>query len=431
MYLIYDGMVVYMVDKNVDELDLEEVVKKYVFLNIKQYGKSNPKAIVGKVLAQNPEFKSDVANVMSVIDKYCQMVSLMDVSSIDKVIADNNYMMAEKPKKRVGLKPLNGVSKSGVVMRFEPSPSGPLHIGHAFPLTLNMEYVRMYGGKLIIRISDTNPDNIYVPAYDMIVDDVLWLIGNDLDKEQIEVVVQSDRLELYYDLARKVINKGGAYVCTCNSEIFRELLLDKKACPCRSLSVSENMNRFKMMFKFDGSGYKQGEAVLRIKTDIKHKNPSIRDWPAMRINETCHPRQGNKYRVWPLMNFSVAVDDLLLSMTHVLNGKDQMANSEKQKYLHKHLGVDSPSYIQVGKIQFDNAPPVSCSKCRVLIDDGTYSGWDDPRILFLISFKKRGYVPECFKKFYIDMGVSNVDKRVDYKEFMKTIDFYNKQFSKK
>jgi len=60
------------------------------------------------------------------------------------------------------------------------------------------------------------------------------------------------------------------------------------------------------------SGYKQGEAVLRFKSPegMKHKNPAFRDFPLARINLTNHPRQKNKYRVWPMMDLGVTTDDI-------------------------------------------------------------------------------------------------------------------------
>src|SRR6266581_2686705 len=66
--------------------------------------------------------------------------------------------------------------------------------------------------------------------------------------------------------------------------------------------------------KMLNGGFGEGEAVLRIKTDLTHPNPAVRDWPALRIIDPVkypHPRVGSKYRVWPLFNFGSAIDDHL------------------------------------------------------------------------------------------------------------------------
>ena len=94
-------------------------------------------------------------------------------------------------------------SHDNVVMRFAPNPSGPLHIGHARAAVPNGEYVKRYGGKLVLRIEDTDPKRVYEPAYEMIPEDLEWL-GVKAD----EIIYQSDRFEIYYDIARQLIEKG-------------------------------------------------------------------------------------------------------------------------------------------------------------------------------------------------------------------------------
>ena len=78
-----------------------------------------------------------------------------------------------------------------------------------------------------------------------------------------------------------------------------------------------------------------------------------------------------------MMNFSVAVDDHLMGMSHVLRGKDHLANSEKQKYLYDHMGWDVPEFIHYGRLKMEDIA-LSTSKALEGISSGKYSGWDDP-----------------------------------------------------
>src|SRR3989344_2467817 len=128
------------------------------------------------------------------------------------------------------------IVKGKAVARFEPSPSGPLHIGHIYGLCLNSEFAKKNKGRMILRISDTNPENIYGKAYELIVKDAKWATRNGVS----EVAVQSSRLGIYYDYAEKLIDMEKAYVCTCNADKFRELISRMEACPCRDLSKKEN-----------------------------------------------------------------------------------------------------------------------------------------------------------------------------------------------
>ena len=87
--------------------------------------------------------------------------------------------------------------------------------------------------------------------------------------------------------------------------------------------------------------YKEGEAVLRVKTDLLHPNPAVRDWPAMRIIDTVktpHPRVGSQFKAWPLYNLASGTDDHLMGITHVIRGKEHLTNMERQIFLYKHMG---------------------------------------------------------------------------------------------
>ena len=387
--------------------DLEKIVYKHALLNAaKHKGSANPGAVMGSVMSNEPELRSRAKEIGPIAGK---IVAQVNALSADEQAAEMEKLGVEvqdkKPKaKQTGLQELPG-SHENVVLRFAPNPSGPLHIGHSRAAVPNAEYVKRYKGKLILRIEDTDPKRVFEPAYDMIPEDLEWL-GINPD----EIVYQSDRFEIYYDYARQLIEKGAAYMCTCDGADFKQLKDNCQACPCRDRSVEENLE---LWDKFDTM--KAGEAVLRVKTDINHKNPAIRDWVAMRLVDENHPRLGTKYRVYPMMNFSVAVDDHLMGMTHVLRGKDHLANSEKQKYLYDHMGWDLPEFIHYGRLKMEDIA-LSTSKAKEGIENGSYSGWDDPRLGTLRAVARRGIQAKTIYNLITEIGVKMADSAISWKK---------------
>ena len=177
----------------------------------------------------------------------------------------------------------------------------------------------------------------------------------------------------------------------------------------------------------DKKGYEMGGAVLRFKSDIKNKNPAMRDFPLARINTTKHPLVGNKYRVWPLMNLSVVTDDIELGMTHIIRGKDHKDNAERQKMMYKVLGKEKtfPWSGFIGRLHFKDLE-MSASKMRRDIEDGKYSGWDDEKLPTAASFKKQGYKPKVFWKYVEQRGISEADKIISKKDFFKVLEDFKK-----
>ena len=387
--------------------DLEEIIYKHALLNAaKHKGSANPGAVMGSIMANEPELRSKAKEIGPMSGK---IVAKVNALSPEEQAAEMEKLGVEiedkKPKaKEVGLQELPGTHEN-IVLRFAPNPSGPLHIGHSRAAVPNAEYVKRHDGKLILRIEDTDPKRVYEPAYEMIPEDLEWL-GITPD----EVIYQSDRFEIYYDYARQLIEKGAAYMCTCDGATFKELKDNCNPCPCRDNSVEENLELWDKFSEMDA-----GDAVLRVKTDINHKNPAIRDWVAMRLVDEEHPRLGTKYRIYPMMNFSVAVDDHLLGLTHVLRGKDHLANTEKQKYLYDHMGWDVPEYIHYGRLKMEDIA-LSTSKAMAGIEEGTYSGWDDPRLGTLRAIARRGIDPKTIYELITEMGVKMADSAISWKK---------------
>lgn len=386
--------------------DLEEIVYKHALLNAaKHKGNANPGAVIGSIMSQEEELRSRAKEIGPIAGKIVAQVNNLSSEEIASEMEKYNVEVKQKQtKKEVGLQELPG-SKENIVMRFAPNPSGPLHIGHARSAVPNAEYVKRHDGKLILRIEDTDPKRVYEPAYEMIPEDLEWL-GIKAD----EILYQSDRFDIYYDYARQLIEKGAAYMCTCDGGTFKELKDNCQPCPCRDNTVEENLELWEKFPEMD-----VGEAVLRVKTDIKHKNPAIRDWVAMRLVEEEHPRLGNKYRVYPMMNFSVAVDDHLMGMTHVLRGKDHLANTEKQKYLYDHMEWEMPEFIHYGRLKMEDIA-LSTSKAFEGIENGEYSGWSDPRLGTLKAIARRGIDPRTIYELITEIGVKMSDSAISWKK---------------
>jgi glutamyl-tRNA synthetase len=387
--------------------EIKTLIYRYALINAaKHKGKAQKGAVMGSIMSSHPEVRGEAKNVAQFIGDVLETVNSMDLSQQKLELKKLGFKetVVEKKKEKKGLVDLPDI-KGPVIMRFAPNPSGPLHIGHARAAILNQEYLKRYGGKLILRLEDTDPRRVDPDAYQMIEEDLNWLKVKWQEK-----FIQSDRIPLYYEYAEKLIELGAAYMCTCEGSEFKKLKDESQPCPCRELPVEENRELWKKM-----GSMPEGGAVLRVKTDLDHKNPAIRDWVAMRIVEDEHPRIGSKYRIYPLMNFAVAVDDHLLGITHVLRGKDHLANSEKQEYLYHHFGWKIPTFVHYGRLKMEDVA-LSTSKARKGIEEGLYTGWDDPRLGTIRAIHRRGIKPEALRELMVEIGIKMADTIVSWKK---------------
>lgn len=402
--------------------DLEKKARAHALKNaIAHDGRSQEGAVISALFSEGLK-KSDVGKYSKEIGKIISEVNKLD---LEEQIVEFEGLKEEIHEREVrhGLEELPNVKKTGVIMRFAPSASGPLHIGHAATACISFLYVKKYGGKFFIRIEDTNPENIYPLAYKMIADESKWLFDG-----VAKIQIQSDNMEKYYRYAERLIKKKAAYVCTCSVEDFKKLSDDMKECPCRKLDVKENTGRWKKML--DKKGYLEGKAVLRFKSEngMRDKNPAMRDFPLARINLSSHARQGKKYRVWPLMNLAVTVDDIEDGMTHVIRAKDHIDNAKRQEMIYKALGKEKqyPWTGFLGRYKFTDME-LSTTKIRQAIENKEYKGWDDPRLPTISSLRKRGYKPQAFWKFAEQVGLSEADKVIDKKEYFTLLDAFNRE----
>ena len=390
--------------------EIEEAIRKIALLNaIEHEGKAQPKPVLGRLLANNAEIRGKVAEASSLVDAVVREVNSLSLEKQKKTVGDLWPELLEaksKVEEKKGLPPLPNVEKyKQVITRFAPNPDAVLHIGSTRAIILSHEYARMYDGLFVLRFEDTDTrlKKSALKFYGMIREDLKWL-GCKWDAEYI----QSDRVEIYYEYAEKLLRDGHVYVCTCKREDFHEKVTAREPCLCRGLSPQENMNRWQAMVSGE---YGEGEAVVRVKTDIDHPNPAIRDWPAFRIVDVKkypHPRVGRKYRVWPLFAFANGVDDHLNGVTHVIRGKEHLANQRRQEYLYAYLGWEYPEAIHYGRLKIVGA---TLSKSKIVrgVQDGTYTGYDDPRLATFRALSRRGIQPGALRQLILEIGPRPVD----------------------
>lgn len=374
-------------------MPFEEIIRKWAEQNRLQYGKASQPSVLGRVLSEAPEAKKDIKALLVDIDRIVAEVNALSAGEL-------SGGTEKKEKTPVSSLKLPNDPK-GVVMRFAPNPNGPPTLGSARGIVVNSELVRKYGGKFILRFDDTDPKTKkpMLEAYDWYLEDCTWL-GAKPD----EVYYASERIPNYYDVAEKLIGMGCAYVCFCAQAAFKELKDAKKPCPERETPPEKSLELWKKMLSGD---FADGECVLRIKTDITHKDPALRDWVAFRIIREDHPRVDRKYVVWPMLDFESAIEDRLLGVTHIIRGKDLADSEHRQKFIYDYLGWKYPATMHWGKVRLEEFGKFSTSKLKESIAKGEYSGWDDPRVPTIRAMRRRGISAQAIRNLMIGLGLSD------------------------
>lgn len=384
----------------------EEIIRKYALKNaVKFDGKATLGAVMGKVMGECDECREDPAWTKELVGEIVEEINGL---SLDEQKEQLIKIMPEffEEKEKEERDPLPDIEGDDIIMRMAPYPSGPLHIGNARMVLLNDEYVKRNDGKLVLFFDDTIGSEKKKPlhdAYDMIRDGLEWL-----DVEWHEEHYKSERMETYYEYGEKIIEMGEAYVCECSAEELRKNRENGKECKHRQRNVEDNLKHWRAMLKGD---FDEGEAVVRLKTDMQHPDPAFRDRVLFRISNATHPKVGNKYHVWPLLEFSWAIDDYLLGITHILRGKDLVMEDRMEEYIWDVFGWEGGKFLHYGMLRLKDVK-LSKSEFQQQIKKDELSGWNDPRTWSLQSLRRRGIQPEAIRDFILDFGMSSTDIEV-------------------
>ena len=396
----------------------EKEIKKILWISglknaLEFGGVPNKKAMMGKLMAERKDLRPHAKEIIPILDEIIEEIKNLNPEEQKRKLLELDPKALDKKEGKAEekvLPPLPEIEKyKKIVMRLAPYPSGALHIGNARMIVLNDEYVKKYNGELILFYDDTigspmvlreSPRAKYVlpEAYDLIKEGLEWL-GVRYSK----VLYKSDRLDIFYEYCEKLIKDHIAYVCFCSAADFREKYKKQgKSCPHRDHTIRKNLDEWNAML--NGS-YHEGEAVVRLKTGMDQKDPALRDQIIMRISEANHPRVGGKYIVWPMLEFSWAIDDYLIGASHIIRGIDLVKEGIIEEFVWDHFGWEKAQLLYYGRLGFPGLK-LSKTEARNNIQSGVYKGWEDPRTWSLQSLKKRGIKPEALRESLLDLGMS-------------------------
>lgn len=382
--------------------DFSKEVLAYSLQNAIEFGKADASKILPK-LFQHGLDKKNIDKVRPVIAKAVKKVNSMKAEERVKAFGKLKDFVKERVYEEKGLEELPGsATKKKMVFRVAPFPSGALHIGNAKTFILNVLYAEKYFGDLILVMDDTigsAKKPLAKEGYKLIEDAFKWLKV----RYKKPIVYKSDRLKIYYKYAKELIDKGKAYVCYCSPEELRANRANSAECGCRQFPKGMQLLRWKEMFDVD-----EGHATLRIKTSMTHPNPAFRDRVLFKVSDREHPKVGRKYRVWPSLEMSWAIDDHLLGITHIIRGNDLTMETEMEKYIWDIFRWKHPITIHTGLIKIEGVS-ISKSKAQKEVLSGEFIGWDDPRTWSIQSLARRGITPEAVIEFIREIGLNKQD----------------------
>jgi glutamyl-tRNA synthetase len=271
-----------------------------------------------------------------------------------------------------------------VITRFAPSPTGYLHIGGARTALFNWLYARNQGGKFILRIEDTDMERSTEESVQAILDAMKWL---DLNWDE-GPYYQTERLDLYRDYAQKLIDTGHAYWCECTPEELEErrsAALAEGRKPkydgtCRAKGLGAGPTRV-LRFRTP-----EGSTVLRdiIKGAISFDNSELDDLVIIKGDGM------------PTYNFAVVVDDITMSITHVIRGDDHVNNTPRQILIYRALGAKLPMFGHLPMIHGEDRSPLSKRHGATSV----------------IEYKSMGFLPEALLNCLVRLGWSHGDQEI-------------------
>lgn len=288
---------------------------------------------------------------------------------------------------------------SEVRVRFAPSPTGYLHIGGARTALFNWLFARKMGGKLILRIEDTDTERLKEDSVSQILTSLKWL-GLNWDEGpeaggECGPYYQSERRELYSKYAQQLLDEGKAYYCFCTPadlEAEREKQRAAKqpfryARTCRNLDPEVAKARaaagepYSVRIKIPTEGSITVHDLIH--GDVTFNMDQFDDFVIVKSNGM------------PTYNFAVVVDDHLMGMTHVLRAEEHLSNTPKQLLIYEALGFEPPKFGHMPMILAPDRSKLSKRHGATSVEE----------------FRAQGYLPEAIINYLTLLGWGPGDER--------------------
>jgi glutamyl-tRNA synthetase len=275
-----------------------------------------------------------------------------------------------------------------VITRFAPSPTGFLHIGGGRTALFNWLYARHYGGKMLLRIEDTDRERSTAAAINAIIDGLTWL-GLTWDGE---IVFQYPRAQRHRQVAEQLLAAGRAYRCYATPEELTEMreaarregrskLYDGR---WRDRDPAEAPPGVKPVIRLKAP--QTGETVIedQVQGRVTWQNSDLDDLVLLRSDGT------------PTYMLAVVVDDHDMAITHVIRGDDHLTNAARQTHIYEALGWQAPIFAHIPLIHGPDGSKLSKRHGALGVE----------------AYRAMGYLPAAMRNYLVRLGWAHGDQEI-------------------
>lgn len=284
------------------------------------------------------------------------------------------------------------MSQQELRVRFAPSPTGPFHIGGARSALFNWLLARKHGGKLILRVEDTDRERSTKESEENIKEALRWL-GITWD-EGVDIegpygpYRQTERLDIYNQYTQKLLENGHAYYCYCSEaeiEAEREAQLAKGETPCYSGRCRNLTEEDKTRFIAEGRKptvrfrVPQNKPIIftdLVRGTVSFDSNGIGDYVIVKSDGI------------PVYNYAVVLDDSLMHITHVIRAEEHLSNTPRQILLYEALGFELPKFGHISLILGKDRTKMSKRHGATSVE----------------QYRNLGYLPEALDNFLALLG---------------------------